>query len=76
MYSLLLASKLRIPTIQLIDHMKLNKKEDQSVDASILLRRWNKIIMGGRGRDLGGKMGSRIRYGQRQERSPGSQENE
>jgi hypothetical protein len=28
--------------------MKLKKKEDQSVDASILLRRGNKIIMGGR----------------------------
>jgi hypothetical protein len=30
--------------------MKLNKKEDQSMDASILLRRGNKIITGGRGR--------------------------
>jgi hypothetical protein len=46
----LLAPKLRIPTLQLTDHMKLNKKEDQSVDASILLRRGNKIITGGRGR--------------------------
>jgi hypothetical protein len=27
--------------------MKLKKKEDQSVDASVLLRRGNKIIMGG-----------------------------
>ena len=41
--------KLRIPTIQLTDHMKLKKKEDQSVDASVLLRKWNKIITGGRG---------------------------
>ena len=32
--------------------MKLNKKEGQSVDASIPLRRGNKIIMGGRGKDL------------------------
>jgi hypothetical protein len=29
--------------------MKLKKKEDQSVDASVLLRRGNKIIMKGRG---------------------------
>jgi hypothetical protein len=27
--------------------MKLKKKEDQSVDTSILLRRWNKIPMEG-----------------------------
>jgi hypothetical protein len=27
--------------------MKLKKKEDQSVNASLLLRRWNKIPMGG-----------------------------
>jgi hypothetical protein len=31
--------------IQLIDHRKLNKKEGQNVDASISLRRENKIIM-------------------------------
>ena len=29
--------------------MKFKEKEDQSVDASVLLRRGNKIIMGGRG---------------------------
>jgi hypothetical protein len=29
--------------------MKLKKKEDQSVDASVLLRRGNKIITGDRG---------------------------
>jgi hypothetical protein len=29
--------------------MKLKKKEDQSVDVSVLLRRRNKIIMGDRG---------------------------
>ena len=27
--------------------MKFKKKEDQSVDASVLLRRGNKILMGG-----------------------------
>jgi hypothetical protein len=31
--------------------MKFKKKENQSVDASILLRMENKIIMGGRGRE-------------------------
>jgi hypothetical protein len=48
------------------------------VDASIL-RKGNKIITGGRGREEGeggkGKTG-RIRYGKRQERSPEGQENE
>ena len=29
------------------DHIKLNKKKDQSVDASILLRKGTKIIMEG-----------------------------
>jgi hypothetical protein len=41
-----LASKLRIPKIQFTDHLKLKKKENQSVDASVLLRRGNKILMG------------------------------
>ena len=36
--------------IPLTDHMKLNKKEDQSVDVSISLRRGNKI-MADRGRE-------------------------
>jgi hypothetical protein len=31
--------------------MKFKKKEDQSVDALLLLRRENKIIMRGRGRE-------------------------
>ena len=44
----ILGKKLGLPMIQLIDHMKLKKKEDQSVDASVLFRRGNKIIMGGR----------------------------
>jgi hypothetical protein len=44
--------------------MKLNKKEGQSVDASILIRKGNKIITGcrgwegiGRDREGGGKKG-------------------
>jgi hypothetical protein len=40
-----LAEKLGIPKIQFIDHMKL-KKEDQSVGASVFLKRGNKILMG------------------------------
>ena len=40
-----------IPKIQLMDHMKLKRKEDQRVDASVLLRRGNKIIKGSRGWD-------------------------
>ena len=53
--------------------MKLNKKEGPSVDASIPLRRGNKIITGGRGREGPGwereggrkKRGNRTRYGKR-----------
>ena len=53
--------------IQLTDHMKLKKKEDQSVDASVLLRRGNKIFTGGRGWEgLGRKRGAG------KERGPGS----
>jgi hypothetical protein len=33
--------------IQFPDHMKLKKKEDQSIGASMLLRRGNKILTGG-----------------------------
>ena len=36
--------------------MKLKKKKDQNVDASVLLRRGNKIVIEGRGRkDLRGR---------------------
>jgi hypothetical protein len=42
----MVAQKLRIHKIKYTDHMKLKKKEDQSVDASVLLRRGNKILMG------------------------------
>ena len=41
-----LAQKLGIPKIQFADHMKLKKKEDQSMGALVLLRRGNKILMG------------------------------
>ena len=43
----ILAQKFRIPKIQFKDHMKLQKKEDYSVDSSVLLRRGIKIPMGG-----------------------------
>jgi hypothetical protein len=43
----ILAQKHRIPKIQLEKHMKLKKKEDQSVDTSVLLRMENKIPMQG-----------------------------
>ena len=63
--------------------MKINKKKDQRVDASILLRRGYKVIMGARDREEPGrergereKKWGRIRYGMRQERSPEGQENE
>ena len=39
--------KLRIPKIKFAKHIKLKKKEDQSVDNSILFRRRNKIPMEG-----------------------------
>jgi hypothetical protein len=42
-----MVSKLRIPKIQFANHMKLKKKEDQSVDILILFRRENKISMEG-----------------------------
>jgi hypothetical protein len=46
--------------IKFTNNMKLKKKEDQSMDASVLLRRGNKIIIGHRGwegcgRDVGGR---------------------
>ena len=43
----ILAQKIEIPKIQLTDHMKLKKKEDQSVNVSVLLRRGSKILIGG-----------------------------
>jgi hypothetical protein len=41
----ILTKKLRISKIQFAKHMKLKKKEDQSVDTSFLLRMGNKIPM-------------------------------
>jgi hypothetical protein len=43
----ILAQKLRISKIQLAKHMKLKKKEDQSVDTSVLLRMGYKITSEG-----------------------------
>jgi hypothetical protein len=43
----ILAQKLRIPKRQFTNHMKLKKKEEQSVDTSILPRKGNKIPMEG-----------------------------
>jgi hypothetical protein len=46
--------------IQLTDHMKIKKKEGQSVDTSVLLRRGTKIIIVGRKwKRLGRKNGGR-----------------
>jgi hypothetical protein len=48
--------KLRIPMIQLTDHKKLKKKEGQSMDASVLLRKRTKYSWEVEGeRDLGGR---------------------
>jgi hypothetical protein len=44
---MVLAQKLRIAKIQFVKHMKLKKKEDQSVDTLFLLRMGNKIPMKG-----------------------------
>jgi hypothetical protein len=43
----ILSQKLRIPKIQVAKHMKLKKKEDQSVDTLPLLRIGNKTPMEG-----------------------------
>jgi hypothetical protein len=43
----ILAQKLGIPKKQFTENIKLKKKEDQSVDTSVLLRRKNKIPLGG-----------------------------
>jgi hypothetical protein len=41
----ILAQNLGIPNIQFTDHMKLKKKEDQSIGASVLFRKGTKISM-------------------------------
>jgi hypothetical protein len=56
--------------------MKLSKKGGQTVDVSVTIRRGNKVIMSGRGREgpeWERRWGGRISYGKR---SPESQENE
>ena len=65
--------------MQLVGHVKLTKKEDQSVHASVLLRRGNKIITEGRGRERcergreeGDKKQGRTRCGRRQGKVRGS----
>jgi hypothetical protein len=67
--------------IQLIDHMKLKRKEDQRVDVSVLLRMQNKIIKGSREwESLGekeegeGEKRGRIRHGKRWRRCTEGQE--
>jgi hypothetical protein len=54
--------------------MKLKKKEDQSLDASVLVRKGNKLLTGARGwerlgiqRGEEGEKGCRISYGRRLE---------
>jgi hypothetical protein len=43
----IVVQKFGIPKITITNHMKLKKKEDQSVGASVLLTRGNKILKGG-----------------------------
>lgn len=43
----ILAQRLGLPKIQSTDHMKLKKKDNQSVDASVLLKKGTKIFIGG-----------------------------
>jgi hypothetical protein len=55
----ILDKKLGIPRIHLTDHLKFKEQEDHIVDTSVLLRRGNKILTGGRvweglGRKRGG----------------------
>jgi hypothetical protein len=67
---------------QFTNHTKLKKKENQSVDASVLLRRGSKINMRSRGREgrsleeksKGREKGRMTRCGRRHRRSTESQE--
>ena len=43
----IIASKRGIPKIRFTNHIKLKKKEDPRVDASVFLRRGNKILTRG-----------------------------
>ena len=65
-----ISQKYRITRIQSTDHKKCSKQKGASKDASIPLRRGNKIITGDRGREEpgwemgeGGEKGGKIRYG-------------
>jgi hypothetical protein len=59
-----ISPKLRIPKIQFTDYVKLKKKEEQTVDASVLLSRKNKRLMGSRGWEgFGRKRGGQGRKG-------------
>ena len=51
----ILAQKFGVPKTKFTDHMKLKKKEDHSVDTSVLLRGGIKIPMG---RDTETKFGA------------------
>ena len=54
---------LRIPIIQPTNHIQLKKKEDQSLDASILHRMGDKIIIRARGK---GREGAGFRRDRRE----------
>jgi hypothetical protein len=63
----ILTQKFGIPKIQFTDHTKSKKKEKQNVDASVLLRRVNKIFTGGNmetkcGAETEGKAIQRLPY--------------
>jgi hypothetical protein len=45
MHSLIFVQRPGIFKIQFTDHMKLNKKEDQSVDTSVLFRRADRSLI-------------------------------
>ena len=55
--------KYRIAMIHPTDPKKLNKKEGPSKDASTTFRRVNKIVIGGRGREVPGR-GEKGNWGQ------------
>ena len=57
--------------IQLTDHMKFKRKENQRVNASVLLRRGNKIIKGSSGWE---GLGRKRKEGGRKRREGGEKE--
>jgi hypothetical protein len=63
----ILGKECGIPTIQLTDHIKLKRKEDQRMDASVLLRRGTIYFKGSKsGRDLRGREEGEGKKGQSQ----------